>query len=406
MIKFKGILSEIGTDVKKAFGDIAFGDEPEFVRIQGKYGLERDTEIEEKILMALQKWVGAPNNKSSEYLYNHIELFKKAKNKFPSIFKPETPNGTDIYRGINKVNDEIISSLKKNSKPKDYTKLTVRGVTFYKYNKPILYTPNRNIQSWTSTAEISVKFSYGPDKDNGGIIISNQNDEYFFNQNVTNYLFGETEDEILHFGKSYSNPVFLALNPYLADHIFSVTSKSKKRIKDIIDGKSKPEFKYEVDDVMEALGIKDYTVNTNDLTVYVHGNLNIQGKGLRKIPVQLQFVVGDFNCSNNQLTTLEGAPRTVGGDFNCSNNQLTTLEDAPKKVGRHFRCGDNQLTTLEGAPQEVFGNFVCINNRLTSLKGAPLRVGGNFWFSGNVSLSQSQKDWAEKNIKARDFIWE
>ena len=39
---------------------------------------------------------------------------------------------------------------------------------------------------------------------------------------------------------------------------------------------------------------------------------------------------GDFNCYNNKLTTLEGAPSSVGGDFSCSfNNNLTSLEGAP-----------------------------------------------------------------------------
>ena len=56
---------------------------------------------------------------------------------------------------------------------------------------------------------------------------------------------------------------------------------------------------------------------------------------------------GDFDCSGNQLTTLEGAPKEVGGDFYCSGNQLTTLEGAPKEVGGGFYCYSNQLTTLE-----------------------------------------------------------
>ena len=39
---------------------------------------------------------------------------------------------------------------------------------------------------------------------------------------------------------------------------------------------------------------------------------------------------GNFYCYNNQLTTLEGAPKEVGGDFDCYNNQLTTEDNKPK----------------------------------------------------------------------------
>jgi hypothetical protein len=38
-------------------------------------------------------------------------------------------------------------------------------------------------------------------------------------------------------------------------------------------------------------------------------------------------VVGEnFDCRNNKLTSLEGAPEVVGGSFDCRNNNLTSLE--------------------------------------------------------------------------------
>ena len=45
----------------------------------------------------------------------------------------------------------------------------------------------------------------------------------------------------------------------------------------------------------------------------------------------------NFNCSNNKLISLEGAPKIVES-FNCSGNQLTSLEGAPEKVGGYFEC--------------------------------------------------------------------
>ena len=55
------------------------------------------------------------------------------------------------------------------------------------------------------------------------------------------------------------------------------------------------------------------------------------------------IVTGYFDCSNNNLTSLEGAPKEVGGDFDCSDNKLISLEGAPKEVGGGFDCYDNPV---------------------------------------------------------------
>lgn len=68
---------------------------------------------------------------------------------------------------------------------------------------------------------------------------------------------------------------------------------------------------------------------------------------------------GDFDCSHNTLTSLEGAPREIEGYFECRLNDLTSLEGAPIKVGGYFDCQWNKLASLEGAPEEVVGDFYC-----------------------------------------------
>ena len=97
-------------------------------------------------------------------------------------------------------------------------------------------------------------------------------------------------------------------------------------------------------------------------------------------------VGGCFYCSNNNLTTLEGAPKKVKGDFVCSYNNMTSLEGAPQCVGEDFYCSYNNLNTLEGAPKEVDGNFYCSYNKLTTLEGTPSVIGGDFYCSGNPNL--------------------
>ena len=107
---------------------------------------------------------------------------------------------------------------------------------------------------------------------------------------------------------------------------------------------------------------------------------------MSSLPIYFNRVGGYFGCFNDELTTLEGAPREVGGDFICFSNKLTSLEGAPREVGRDFVCANNNLTSLEGAPEKVGRDFVCTHNNLTTLEGAPERVGGDFnCYSNNLT---------------------
>ena len=78
--------------------------------------------------------------------------------------------------------------------------------------------------------------------------------------------------------------------------------------------------------------------------------------------LRLNKVDGDFWCENNNLTSLQGAPKYVGGSFYCHFNNLTSLQGAPKYVGGYFSCHNNKLTSLQGVPKHVDGNFYCHNN--------------------------------------------
>ena len=132
----------------------------------------------------------------------------------------------------------------------------------------------------------------------------------------------------------------------------------------------------EIHDLCKKYSIIFYTINS-DGSIDVDGDVNLDNKGLTKLPVKFRRVSGDFYCSINNLTSLEGAPSSLGGTFYCHNNNLTSLVGAPSQVG-NFYCYNNNLTNLEGAPTSVGGNFWCSDNNLTSLKGAPNGVGGSF----------------------------
>jgi hypothetical protein len=105
--------------------------------------------------------------------------------------------------------------------------------------------------------------------------------------------------------------------------------------------------------------------------------------------VRFGKVTLSFNCSDNSLTSLAGAPQSVGNFFNCSDNSLVSLEGAPQEVGASFDCSDNSLTSLKGGPPTVGGSFYCSENFLTSLEGLPegFSVDGNFNCSYNQLIS-------------------
>ena len=92
------------------------------------------------------------------------------------------------------------------------------------------------------------------------------------------------------------------------------------------------------------------------------GNLNLRQMNLNKLPDILKNVNvgGPFNCSVNNLTSLENAPKSVDESFYSSGNELTSLVGAPKTIGGDFYCSYNLLTSLEGAPETVGGDFYCL----------------------------------------------
>jgi hypothetical protein len=135
--------------------------------------------------------------------------------------------------------------------------------------------------------------------------------------------------------------------------------------------------KKNIESKLKELEVEDYIIN-DDGTVDVNSSVDISFMNLNQIPVQFGRVRGDFNCSNNQLHSLQGSPQSVGFSFFCHKNRLTSLKGASQWVGKSFICSHNELTSLEGAPLKLNGSFDCSENELTSLKGAPKSINGDF----------------------------
>lgn len=121
----------------------------------------------------------------------------------------------------------------------------------------------------------------------------------------------------------------------------------------------------------------------DDLTVDVDGDVELSKLNLKIIPCQFGEVSGNFNCSKNLLTSLEGVPRVLKGAFFCNNNQLTSLTFCPNEVRGNFDCSYNLLSSLKGGPQSLqkdqeYGHYNCSHNPITELSHLPQQV-DNFY---------------------------
>ena len=72
--------------------------------------------------------------------------------------------------------------------------------------------------------------------------------------------------------------------------------------------------------------VTEYTEN-RDGSVDIPDNISIDCQYLTTIPVKFRHVHGYFDCSNNQLTTLENAPDRIGGAIYCYGNPLIPTKE-------------------------------------------------------------------------------
>ena len=73
-------------------------------------------------------------------------------------------------------------------------------------------------------------------------------------------------------------------------------------------------------------------------TFVIKVDINISNLSLQELPNLSNVVcLGDFDCSYNQLLSLEGAPKKVLGTFKCSFNRAKSLIGGPKTAKKLFR---------------------------------------------------------------------
>ncbi len=76
----------------------------------------------------------------------------------------------------------------------------------------------------------------------------------------------------------------------------------------------------------------------------------------------------------------------------------------PKTINGIFDCSYNNLITLEGSPKIVNGDYDCSFNNLTSLKGCAKEIKGSFSFSENPDLKNVKEQIIKYGIKAKYYF--
>jgi hypothetical protein len=111
-----------------------------------------------------------------------------------------------------------------------------------------------------------------------------------------------------------------------------------------------------------------------------------------------------FDCSNNNLTSLEWCPNVVQ-NFDCWDNKLTTLEWCPQIVSWYFLCHNNKLTTLNGCPKNIEWPFRCFCNQLTTLEWWPIFVKWSVYCEKNKFIPVEKKKWNIFKLWESIYIW-
>lgn len=250
MIKLKDILSE------EDFGKYMFGDPTQNPEVVGPVSIpydeyehrikklmqyagysepENNTPDEDTILRLLLQWLHTGKSTTAMNLSQYKTILKRFRSKYSKILKPDTPNGTYLYRGTRKLFDvqiEALTTLNKDGTRTmiDIDKLETHRIgSAFKYivapNK-VRYKPHKPIQSWTSKAGKALAFNQYT------VLRTKQNDDFFFNQNALNILYDD-EYEVIHFGDAYKEDVEILINtqalPALKDELDALNRGNKKQ---------------------------------------------------------------------------------------------------------------------------------------------------------------------------------
>ena len=135
---------------------------------------------------------------------------------------------------------------------------------------------------------------------------------------------------------------------------------------------------YNINDIFKICkkyNIEKFTINS-DGSINVNESVYLFSYNLDKLPLNFNIINGNFDCSFNMLTSLDGFPKTINGNFDCSNNKITSLYGFPNIIGKYIDCSNNKITSLKYLNNEICTIIDLLNNPLESIDG----------YNGNYNL--------------------
>jgi hypothetical protein len=72
--------------------------------------------------------------------------------------------------------------------------------------------------------------------------------------------------------------------------------------------------------------------------------------GISEVPYKIREVRGEFNISQNSITTLKGGPDEVYGQFYCNETAITSLKFIPKFIDGDAYFLSNKIPPIECVP--------------------------------------------------------
>lgn len=154
----------------------------------------------------------------------------------------------------------------------------------------------------------------------------------------------------------------MSIKKILRESILEIAGENKPKGKDIFVPRNNTRF----DDLKQEWikkGYKDEEIHIGNVRSVFYrkidpiientikvilGDVNIMDSSLTKLPFKvLEIVTGNFNCSENKLEKLDGAPKWVGGYFDCAYNDLISLDYVPQYIGDWFDCTMNSDLDLD-----------------------------------------------------------
>ena len=113
-----------------------------------------------------------------------------------------------------------------------------------------------------------------------------------------------------------------------------------------------------------------YVLDSEDGKISISGPVlffECSGENITSLDISKNSQLKVLDCSQNSLTSLDVSKNTNIGTLNCSNNNLSSLSISKNTVLSILKCSDNRIASLDLSENTGLFELRCSNNKLTSL---------------------------------------